>query len=181
MAIQEAFVGDGGTLLKYSNETVHVPNCPHTGCPPTCPPPPPHVVEDNCVYANWMVWKKQLQLPHSAAGSGGGSGGSGGDSSEGGGGGGGGGGKVALLLINNANEPQDVSVDWSDLPSSVLRCPSSQQQKLGGSSSSGGGGGGGGGCAVRDVYTRKDLGQFASGFTAKALPPHGSAFIVVSG
>ena len=71
-------------------------------------------------------------------------------------------GKVALLLMNNANSAQDVSVSWSDLPKGTLRCPSA-------------------GCTVRDIHTRKDLAPAATGFTAKGLGMHDSAFIMVSG
>ena len=71
-------------------------------------------------------------------------------------------GKVALLLINNANEAQDVHVSWHELPKGAPQCAAPH------------------GCSVRDIYERKDLGGFATGFTAKALAPHDSAFIVVS-
>ena len=86
IAVNEAWVGDAGTLLKYSKEPrVQVPNCPHTGCPsPKCKPLPPGT-PDSCHYPKWMIWKKEVAK-----------------------------GKVALLLINNDNGPQDISVAWSD-------------------------------------------------------------------
>ena len=56
LAINEAWVGDAGTMLKFDTKRVHVPNCPHSGCPPTCPPPPPHQAPDSCHYPTWMVW-----------------------------------------------------------------------------------------------------------------------------
>eukprot|EP01052_Picozoa_sp_SAG31_P012699 SAG31_NODE_748_length_12390_cov_6.306484_3_plen_199_part_00 len=134
LAVNEAWVGDAGTLVKYSQERVHVPDCPHTGCPPKCPPPPPPpFVPDNCEYPKYHVWKKQVAN-----------------------------GKVAVLLINNDNAEQDVSVSWSDLPKGTLRCPA-------------------GGCSVRDIYAHRDLQPSSTGYTAKRLAMHDSAFILVSG
>eukprot|EP01043_Picozoa_sp_COSAG02_P059145 COSAG02_NODE_7486_length_2991_cov_1.293568_2_plen_187_part_00 len=134
LAVNEAWVGDAGTLLKYSKgPRVQVPNCPHTGCPsPKCKPLPPGT-PDSCHYPKWMIWKKEVAI-----------------------------GKVALLLINNDNSPQDVSVTWSDLPKGLLQCPS-------------------GGCSVRDIYTRKDLAPSTTGYTAKGLAMHDSAFLMVTG
>ena len=80
---------------------------------------------------------------------------------------------VAILLMNNRNVSADVSVTWghgsADFPTDLplwqeresIRCSSS-------------------GCKVRDVHAHKDLGFYATGFTAKGLAPHDSAFIIVS-
>jgi hypothetical protein len=130
LAINSAWVGDAGQLLKEDSKTARMQNCPHTGCPPKCSPPPPGQPAPVCSYPSWQVWHKRLP-----------------------------GNKLALLLMNNGNAPQDVSVAWTELPSLV--CPAT-------------------GCEVRDVHARKDLGRIKSGFTAKALAVHDSAFLIVS-
>ena len=56
LSINEAWVGDAGTMLKHDTKRIHVPDCPHSGCPPNCPPPPPHSAPDSCHYPTWMVW-----------------------------------------------------------------------------------------------------------------------------
>ena len=93
IAVNEAWVGDAGKLIKYSKERVQVRNCPHTGCPsPKCNPLPPGT-PDSCHYPKWMIWKKEVAK-----------------------------GSVALLLINNDNDTQDVAVSWTDLKG-LLHCP----------------------------------------------------------
>lgn len=119
LAVNEAWAGDAGTLVKQSSQLVQLANCSWFN-------------DDGCEHPAWMVWGKYL-----------------------------GGGKAALLLMNNDETAADVSVAWSDLPPSKGSCPPA-------------------GCAVRDVHAGKDLGVFKSGFTASALAPHDSAFIVVS-
>ena len=69
--------------------------------------------------------------------------------------------QVALLLMNNANSPQDVSVAWTELPPGTLRCPAT-------------------GCTVRDIHNHADLHPSSTGFVAKDLVSHDSAFILVS-
>ena len=128
LAVNDAWAGDAGVLVKQSDEMLEFDNC-HWGFNQFCTAPAS------------MVWKKELP-----------------------------GDKVALLLMNNKNVTADVNVSWSELaPMSCrtvggpcqFRCPST-------------------GCHVRDVHARKDLGVFSGGgFTAKSLPPHDSAFIVV--
>ena len=69
--------------------------------------------------------------------------------------------QVALLLMNNANSPQDVSVEWTELPAGTLHCPTT-------------------GCTVRDIHNHVDLHPSSTGFVAKGLVSHDSAFILVS-
>jgi hypothetical protein len=47
LAINEAWAGDAGTLLKQSKETVHLLNCSWFN-------------NDGCDHPAWMVWKKAL-------------------------------------------------------------------------------------------------------------------------
>lgn len=65
---------------------------------------------------------------------------------------------AAVLFMNNADQPQDVATTWETVG---VQCPS-------------------GGCAVRDLDTHTDLGVFTDGYTAKALPAHGSQFLLLS-
>ena len=53
------------------------------------------------------------------------------------------------------------AVSWSDLAAGTLHCPAL-------------------GCKVRDIHEHKDLPPSATGFTAKALASHDSAFLLVS-
>ena len=138
LAVNDAWVGDAGTLLRESEEQVAFENCAWG-------------FDKFCNHSAWMVWKKALGP---GAGPGGTSGSSSSSSSSSS--------SYAFLLMNNRNVTADVSVSWrDDLPRDALACPAA-------------------GCAVRDVFAHADLGAHADGFTAEALPPHDSAFIVVS-
>lgn len=64
IAVNQAWAGDSGTLVKQSVETVHLPNCPHTGCPPTCRPPAPQ--DPTCLWPTWMIFKKNLPASKTA-------------------------------------------------------------------------------------------------------------------
>ena len=120
LAVNDAWSGDAGTLLKESDDLVEFENCEWG-------------FNRYCNHSAWMVWKKQLAAD-----------------------------KLAFLLINNRNTAANVSVSWrDDLPRGTVICPVA-------------------GCPVRDVFARADLGAHADGFTAPALAPHDSAFIVVS-
>jgi alpha-galactosidase len=66
-------------------------------------------------------------------------------------------GETAVLLLNRADQSADVRVNWSDL--GLLEQ----------------------GVSVRDLWRKQDLGLFEAGFTAKAIPPHGSVMLLVSG
>lgn len=63
----------------------------------------------------------------------------------------------AILLLNKGNSAADITVKWSD-----VRLKDS-------------------GVTVRDLWEHKDLGTFNTGFTAKAVPSHGSVMIKVKG
>jgi alpha-galactosidase len=66
-------------------------------------------------------------------------------------------GSVAVLLLNRADQPADVRVVWSDV--GLLET----------------------GVKVRDLWHRQDLGVFDTGFTAQAVPAHGSVMLRVRG
>jgi alpha-galactosidase len=63
----------------------------------------------------------------------------------------------AILLVNKGGSAADITVKWSD-----IRLKDSD-------------------ATVRDLWEHKDLGTFATGFTAKAVPSHGSVLIKVKG
>lgn len=124
LAVNNAWAGDAGGLVKQSEETVQFTNCAWG-------------FDKYCNHSATMVWKKRLP-----------------------------GDRLAILLMNNRNITADVSISWrDDLPRDPwhgnLLCVAA-------------------GCQVRDIYAHEDLGLYVEGFTAKALAPHDSAFIVVS-
>jgi len=65
------------------------------------------------------------------------------------------GGTKAVLLLNLSRNPAEATIRWSDLG----LMPNS---------------------SVRDLWSRKDLGQLSDGYSVK-IPPHGSVLIKVSG
>ena len=93
---------------------------------------------DPCKHPAWMVWAKVLPPAPSGAY------------------------RVAALLMNNRDEPADVSVDWDTLD---LKCPPH---------------GGHVSCYVRDLWKHAAAGWFINGYTARQLPSRDSAFIIVS-
>jgi hypothetical protein len=131
LAVNDAWVGDAGTLVKKSDEMVTFINCGWG-------------FNRYCNHSASMVWKKQLTAD-----------------------------SVAILLMNNRNVSADVSATWgrggADFPTDL---PLWEERESIHCSVSG--------CKVRDVYTHKDVGFYASGYTAKSLAPHDSAFIIVS-
>jgi Alpha galactosidase C-terminal beta sandwich domain/Alpha galactosidase A len=66
-------------------------------------------------------------------------------------------GGIAVLLLNRADQSADVRVNWSDL--GLLEK----------------------GASVRDLWRRQDLGLFDAGFSAQAIPAHGSVLLLVRG
>ena len=72
----------------------------------------------------------------------------------------GGGNSSAVFLFNRAASTSDVYCAWADVLPHMH--PSSASAH------------------VRDAWARKDLGVFAGGFTASALPSHGSMLIVAT-
>ena len=68
--------------------------------------------------------------------------------------------RVAVLLLNlDDDNSADLTVDWSQLNVSHM--------------------GSGTSCIVRDLWTRRDLGVAKGRYTARAVGPHASAFLVV--
>jgi hypothetical protein len=65
--------------------------------------------------------------------------------------------KAAVLLINVDAQPADLSVSFADVPG--LR---------------------GSQCVVRDIWNRKDVGNFTATFTAAAVGAHDSAFLMLT-
>eukprot|EP00965_Chrysotila_dentata_P150378 4966979-Pleurochrysis_carterae.AAC.4 len=65
--------------------------------------------------------------------------------------------KVAVLMMNNQHWAQDLTLTFSEVPN--LPCTT---------------------CNVRDVWARKDLGAYVVGYTATAVKPHDSVFLVIS-
>mmetsp|Transcript_78936 Transcript_78936/g.236530 ORF Transcript_78936/g.236530 Transcript_78936/m.236530 type:complete len:459 (+) Transcript_78936:23-1399(+) len=65
---------------------------------------------------------------------------------------------MALLLMNNANQPAKLSVEWAAVPG------------LSGHRS----------CTVFDVWQRRSLGPHAMNFTAEAVAPRDSVFVTLS-
>jgi alpha-galactosidase len=66
-------------------------------------------------------------------------------------------GAIAVLLLNRSDQSADVHVNWSDL--GLLEK----------------------GVNVRDLWQHKDLGVFEAGFSAQAIPAHGSVMLLVRG
>jgi alpha-galactosidase len=66
-------------------------------------------------------------------------------------------GSIAVLLLNRADQATDLHVSWSDL--GLLET----------------------GVSVRDLWRRQDLGAFDEGFTAQAVPAHGSVMLRLRG
>jgi hypothetical protein len=66
-------------------------------------------------------------------------------------------GGIAVLLLNRADQSADVHVNWADL--GLLEK----------------------GVSVRDLWKRQDLGLFDTGFSAQAIPAHGSVMLLVRG
>eukprot|EP01084_Bolivina_argentea_P037885 70059_1 len=65
--------------------------------------------------------------------------------------------KWAVLLMNNdGNYSHDITVEFSDIP---WKNPTAN---------------------IRDIINHKDLGSFTSKYTAKNVPPFGSAFLMLS-
>ena len=69
------------------------------------------------------------------------------------------GGAAAVLLVNNGRETADVTVEFAMLG---VACATS------------------GACRARDLWGHADLGAVGASFTAKALTPHDSMFLVVN-
>ena len=70
--------------------------------------------------------------------------------------------RVAVLLLNLDNDNSaDLTVEWSQLNVTHM--------------------GSGTSCIVRDLWTRQDLDIAKGRYTAKAVGPHASAFLVVRG
>lgn len=67
------------------------------------------------------------------------------------------GGKVAVLMMNHDSKSQDFTLNFSDVPQ--LKCSK---------------------CKVRDVFARKDIGEFETTFTAQDVASHDSVFLVIS-
>mmetsp|Transcript_78937 Transcript_78937/g.236535 ORF Transcript_78937/g.236535 Transcript_78937/m.236535 type:complete len:85 (-) Transcript_78937:47-301(-) len=65
---------------------------------------------------------------------------------------------MALLLMNNADQPAQLSVEWTAVPG------------LAGHRS----------CAVFDVWQRRSLGAHAINFTANDVGPRDSVFVTLS-
>lgn len=65
--------------------------------------------------------------------------------------------KTAVLLMNQGNSTQDLTLTFADIPG--VTCTS---------------------CAVRDVWSREDLGTFDSTYTASALAGHDAAFLTIT-
>jgi alpha-galactosidase len=71
----------------------------------------------------------------------------------------GGGNATAVLLFNRGDAAANVACAWADV---APHWPPAAR------------------AAVRDVYAREDLGVFEGGFTARALPPHGSLLVTAT-
>jgi hypothetical protein len=65
--------------------------------------------------------------------------------------------KAAVLLINVDAQPADLEFVFADVPGLV-----------------------GTNCSVRDIWQRKDLGDFTASFTAAAVGVHDSAFLMLT-
>ena len=68
-----------------------------------------------------------------------------------------GGAKTAVLLMNNAPSAVDLTLTFADIPGvSCLKCH------------------------LRDIVAKQDLGVFAHGYSAKAVPSHDAMFLVIT-
>ena len=52
IAVNEAWAGDAGVLIKQSSQNATMPNCPHTGQSNSSYP--------GCSWPDWLVWEKKL-------------------------------------------------------------------------------------------------------------------------
>merc|ERR1711988_1487004 len=66
--------------------------------------------------------------------------------------------KVAVMLINNGDAEVDLELDFKDVPG--IACST---------------------CSVRDIWTHEELGSMKGSYTAKAVAPHDSALLIITG
>jgi len=69
-------------------------------------------------------------------------------------------GRVAVLMMNSADSTTSLTVNFADVPD--VTCHTTDA-----------------GCSVRDIWAHKDLGTFASNYTASVVS-HDAAFIIIS-
>lgn len=62
-----------------------------------------------------------------------------------------------MLLMNNGNTAADLALAFKDIPG--VRCTR---------------------CHVRDIWAKRDLGDFDGGFVAKAVAAHAAPFLVLT-
>ena len=68
--------------------------------------------------------------------------------------------RTAVLVINDSLEPRDLSVVFADVPN--LPCATS------------------GNCAVRDIYSRSDIGTISGAYVVNGVPRRDSVFVMLS-
>ena len=68
-----------------------------------------------------------------------------------------GGKRTAVLLMNNGDEAADLRLAFKDIPG--VRCTR---------------------CHVRDIWARRDLGDFDNSYLAKGVAPHAAPFLVIT-
>ena len=65
--------------------------------------------------------------------------------------------KTAVLLMNNGDGPADLTLSFADIPG--VKCTK---------------------CHVRDIWAKKDLGDFDGAYVAKAVASHDAPFLVIT-
>ena len=68
-----------------------------------------------------------------------------------------GGKRTAVLLMNNGDEAADLRLAFKDIPG--VRCTR---------------------CHVRDIWARRDLGDFDASYLAEGVAPHAAPFLVIT-